>query len=74
MTKGKTKWFPRDIRPVRNGEYECLVRITSSAPLYAWPLPWDGKGFLVPFPMVVVRWRGQTKHAYLKSIKTETNK
>lgn len=61
--KGRTKWFPRHITPVRNGEYECLVRITSSAPLFRWQLPWDGHGFLVPFPMVVRFWRGQTKAA-----------
>jgi hypothetical protein len=28
-----------------------------------WDLEWDSKGFLVPFPMVVYQWRGQTKKA-----------
>jgi hypothetical protein len=58
-TKGKTRWFPRYIHPVRNGFYECEVRLMGG--LYTnWMLPWDGKGFLVPFPMTVLRWRGQT--------------
>lgn len=61
--KGRTRWFPRNCHPVRNGEFECLVRISSSLPLFRWMLPWDGKGFLVPFPMQVVHWRGLTKKA-----------
>jgi len=63
MAKGKTRWFPRHVEPVRHGEYECLVRLTSNAPLFFWRLRWDGKGFLVPFPMVVKFWRGRTKAA-----------
>lgn len=59
--KGKTKWYPRHVHPVRNGIYECAVRISSTAPLFLWMLEWDGAGFLVPFPMVVRKWRGQTK-------------
>jgi hypothetical protein len=63
MAKGKTKWYPRDIHPMRNGEYECSVRISNSVPLILRRLKWDGKGFLVPFPMVVHSWRGLTKQA-----------
>lgn len=59
--KGKTRWFPRHVHPVRNGQYECLVMLTSSAPNFLWTLEWDGKGFLVPCPMVVKHWRGLTK-------------
>lgn len=62
--KGKTKWFPRHIAPVRVGEYECHARISRAAPLYVVNLVWDGYGFIVPFPMAVIRWRGQTKKAY----------
>lgn len=61
MAKGKTNWFPRHIQPVRNGKYECSVRISSSVPLMLWDLEWDGKGFLVPVPMVVHSWRGLKK-------------
>ena len=57
----RTPWFPRNINPVHHGEYECAVRITSSAPPLRWSLPWDGKGFIVPFPMIVLRWRGLVK-------------
>lgn len=60
--KGKTCWYPRHIEPVRNGAYECIVR-TMGGMVGNWTLEWDGKGFLVPFPMVVYRWRGQTKKA-----------
>ena len=62
-TKGKTRWFPRHIRPVRNGEYECVVQVSRSVPAMLWRLTWDGKGFIVPIPMVVHRWRGMTAKA-----------
>ena len=62
--KGRTKWLPRSVQPVRVGEYECAARITSSAPPFLVRLPWDGKGFIVPIPMVVLRWRGLTKKAH----------
>ena len=62
--KGRTKWFPRDVRPVRPGVYECAVRWTSRMPLALWMLEWDGVGFLVPIPMEVHQWRGLTKTAY----------
>lgn len=58
MSKKLTPWFPRSVAPVHIGEYECAVQITSSAPFLLWQLEWDGFGFLVPFPMVVHRWRG----------------
>jgi hypothetical protein len=29
--------------------------------LVLWELEWDGKGFLVPMPMVVHQWRGLAK-------------
>ena len=58
----KTRWFPRSTPPVRPGHYECAVRWTSAMPRLAlWTLEWDGKGFLVPIPMVVHQWRGLTK-------------
>jgi hypothetical protein len=60
--KGRTKWYPRHIFPVRNGEYQCVVRIMGGFHT-EWNLEWDGKGFLVPFPMVVYKWRGLTKAA-----------
>ena len=60
-SKGKTKWFPRHIHPVRVGEYECVVQISRSMPLFLWRLEWDGVGFKVPFPMIVHRWRGRTR-------------
>jgi hypothetical protein len=62
MTKGKTNWYPRHIHPVRNGLYECRVRIIGGLN-GLWDLEWDSKGFLVPFPMIVYAWRGQTKQA-----------
>jgi hypothetical protein len=64
--KGRTKWFKRYEPPVRNGEYECLVMVTSLAPLFIWNLQWDGIGFITPMPMVVKFWRGQTKKAAQK--------
>ena len=62
--KGRTRWFAWPLRPVRQGGYECHVRIVSNAPLFRAMLTWDGIGFLVPFTMVVVRWRGLTKAAH----------
>lgn len=61
--KGKTRWFPRHVPPVRNGVYQCHVRIAGGL-VGQWDLEWDGKGFRVPFPMVVYRWRGMTKAAH----------
>lgn len=64
MADGRTPWFPNAVKPVRNGEYECSVRITNSQPRgFLWRLVWDGRGFLVPFPMIVDHWRGLTKKA-----------
>ncbi|MDM0024121.1 hypothetical protein [Variovorax saccharolyticus] len=63
MAKGVTRWFPRHVEPVRHGEYECRVQFSRSLPCFRWRLQWDGKGFLVPFPMIVHHWRGQTKRA-----------
>lgn len=58
----RTPWFKRTTPPVRPGVYECGVRFTSAIPsLVLWDLPWDGRGFLVPFPMVVHQWRGLRK-------------
>lgn len=61
--KGRTKWLPIHARPVRLGKYECHVRIMGGLQ-GTWMLEWDGVGFLVPFPMIVYRWRGLTKKAY----------
>lgn len=66
--KGRTRWFPRHVQPVRNGVYECHVHFTSIGPLMRYELEWDGTGFKVPFPMVVKRWRGLTKEAYKAEI------
>jgi hypothetical protein len=57
----RTPWFPRSINPVHPGTYECGVRISSSVPTMLWELEWDGRGFLVPFPMIVRQWRGLVK-------------
>ncbi|MFN8995338.1 MAG: hypothetical protein ACK5X3_16960 [Pseudomonadota bacterium] len=66
--KGRTKWFPRHVRPVRPGFYECGVRITSmQRSLMLCRLEWDGVGFLVPCPMAVHQWRGMTKKAAKKA-------
>lgn len=65
--KGRTRWYPRHVHPVRSGFYECAVKISSAVPPLLWMLEWDGKGFLVPVPMVVDRWRGLTKKAFTKA-------
>lgn len=57
----RTPWFPRATAPAHLGTYECRVKISSSVPAILWTLPWDGRGFLVPFPMVVLHWRGLVK-------------
>ena len=62
--KGRTKWFPRSVNPVRNGFYECSAKISSSVPPMLWQLEWDGIGFKVPVPMMVLHWRGMTKEAH----------
>lgn len=62
--KGRTKWYPREVHPVRNGVYECAVQISRSVPPFRWELEWDGTGFLVPFPMIVRHWRGLTRAAF----------
>ncbi len=61
--KGRTRWYPRHVHPVRNGTYECIARIAPRVNV-RWQLEWDGKGFLVPFPMAVHWWRGMTKAAH----------
>lgn len=61
--RGLTRWFPRGVAPVREGDYECVVRISRSVPPMRWTLPWDRCGFRVPFPMSVLFWRGQTRRA-----------
>lgn len=61
--KGKTRWYPRHINPVRLGEYECVAQISRSVPSMLWRLEWDGVGFLCPVPLMIHRWRGRTKAA-----------
>jgi hypothetical protein len=61
-TKGKTRWYLRHVHPVRNGMYECRVRLMGGL-VVLWMLEWDGHGFRVPMPMIVYHWRGQTKKA-----------
>lgn len=64
--KGKTKWYPHDIKPVRAGEYECLIRIGRTLPLFRSSFVWDGDEFVTGWPWsIVVFWRGQTKAAAL---------
>ena len=69
--KGRSKWFKtKDTYPVRPGVYECGVRFTSALPrLMLMKLEYDGRGFLVPFPMVVPIWRGMTKKAHDAAMK-----
>jgi hypothetical protein len=69
VSKGKTYWFPRRVEPVRKGEYECAVQISRSVRPLLWRLEWDGFGFKVPFPMVVLWWRGMTKGAHIDATK-----
>ena len=57
-----TPWVPRHIEPVRNGFYDCVVRIPGGLVTF-WRLEWDGIGFKVPMPMIVREWRGLTKSA-----------
>lgn len=56
----KTKWLERETPPTRPGLYECAVLLCGlQRGLINWGLlEWDGKGFLVPCPMVVRKWRG----------------
>ena len=65
--KNKTKWFPRSIEPVRNGNYECAIRIMGGFHAIDY-LAWDGKGFIVTLPSRVIRWRGATKKAHLENL------
>jgi hypothetical protein len=45
------------------------VRFTSAIPsLVVWELEWDGKGFLVPIPMVVYQWRDLAKKPNLDAL------
>jgi len=67
MTKGRTKWYPRHVHPVRTGIYECAVQISRAVPLLIWKLEWDGVGFLTEMPLVVKKWRGLTRKEYLKT-------
>ena len=64
---GRTRWFPRNIHPVRTGIYECRVLISRIGPKVLWDLKWNGEGLIVPFPMAVVHWRGLTKAAFKKT-------
>jgi hypothetical protein len=64
--KGRTRWrlLIRDGYPIRPGMYECGIRLSRSLPVMAWDLEYDGIGFLVPVPMMVLQWRGLTKKAH----------
>ena len=64
--KGKTRWYPSHITPVRVGEYECLMRPSRSLPMFRARFVWDGSRFETGWPWdIVVYWRGQTKAAAL---------
>jgi hypothetical protein len=68
-TKGKTDWIPRSMPPVHPGQYECIARIAGGMVFNVGLLDYvEGKGFRVPFPMNVLRYRGMTKKAYDKAI------
>ena len=73
-TKGRTPWFSRNVPPARHGLYECVVMVTRMQKrMVNWGLlEWDGKGFLVPCPMVVVQWRGMTATAYRKATRGQS--
>lgn len=60
--KGLTKWFHRDVHPVRVGQYECAVKIDGAPMLLR--LHWDGVGFRLLAPMHVLYWRGMTRAAH----------
>ena len=72
MSKGKTRWFPCSIHPLRHSNYECVVQISRTVSPMLWTLPWDGIGFIVPVPMIVHRWRGQTRRAAALNNKRES--
>jgi hypothetical protein len=64
MAKGKTRWYPSHINPVRKGMYECLMRSSRSLPMFRVYFLWDDEMFVTGWPLsVVVYWRGQTKAA-----------
>lgn len=69
--KGKTRWYQQGVDPVRRGFYECAVQISRSLPCILWSLEWDGIGFLVPCPMIVRQWRGQTLKAFRATVNTQ---
>ena len=57
-----TKWFNRSDKLVRHGYYECFCRIAGGAfAIWREKLYWDGIGFKVPIPMMVLQWRGLKK-------------
>ena len=70
--KDRTKWFKtKQTYPVRPGFYECGVLFTSAQrKLMLMNLEYvDGRGFRVPWPMVVPVWRGMTKKAHAAAMK-----
>jgi hypothetical protein len=67
--KGLSRWYPIRILPAQNGVYECLGKITSSAPPFRFMLEWDGLGFVTQVPMVVSHWRGMTAKAHAAAVK-----
>jgi len=54
-----TDWYPGEVKPVRNGQYECTV---DGVPAQAWPfanmhmIEWNGKKWNTPG--TVTAWRG----------------
>lgn len=67
--QGRTRWFPVGIKPAREGFYECIIRVPGMPFFVIWgnKLYWDGVGFLVPIPMMVRQWRGQTRAEYVRT-------
>lgn len=67
MPKGLTRWYPHKVKPVREGIYECVIRVSRYGPMYRTTYRWDGQQFITGWPWsIVVFWRGQTRAAYLK--------
>ena len=64
--KGKTRWYPRETKQFRHGEYECIVRF-GNVGYFRETTYWDGIGYIVSMPhSTVVKWRGLTKKEYVR--------
>ena len=67
--KGKTRWYPREIKPFRHGEYECIVRFANVG-YFKTTTHWDGVGFKGSMPfLLVIKWRGLTLKEHMRLTK-----